>query len=76
MRLIELAPLENGAHRNLSAQLTRVPEGWAVLPAEIPVPETFPFVEVEAAEVNGVMTVTALTPGEVPEPEEIPETEE
>ena len=75
MHIIEIAALSNGAHRNQQGELRQAPEGWAVIPAEMPIPKTFPFVGVEATEVEGVMTVTALTPGEVPEPEEPPETE-
>lgn len=74
MRIIEIAPLENGAHRNQSGGLSVVPEGWAVIPADL-VTENFPFGEVEVAEINGVMTVTKWTPGEMPEPEPIPEPE-
>lgn len=47
--------------------------GWAVIPEGIKIPETFPFVNVEAE--NGV--VTALTAGVVPpdpEPEPVPPT--
>jgi hypothetical protein len=71
MRIIEIAPLENGAHRNQSGGLSVVPEGCAVVPADMEC-ENFPFGEVEVEEVNGVMTVTKWTPGEMPEPEPIP----
>lgn len=74
MRIIEIAPLENGAHRNQNGGLTVVPEGWAVVPYDMEC-ENFPFGEVEVEEINGVMTVTKWTPGEMPEPEPIPEPE-
>lgn len=74
MRIIEIAPLDNGAHRNQSGGLSVVPDGWAVVPADMEC-ENFPFGEVEAAEVNGVMTVTKWTPGVMPEPEPEPEPE-
>lgn len=74
MRIIEIAPLENGAHRNQNGGVSVVPEGWAVIPADMEC-ENFPFGEVEVAEVNGVMTVTKWTPGEMPEPEPVPEAE-
>ena len=74
MRIIEIAPLSNGAHRNQNGGLSVVPEGWAVIPADMETPN-FPFGEVEVAEVNGVMTVTKWTPGEMPAPEPIPEPE-
>jgi hypothetical protein len=74
MRIIEIAPLDNGAHRNQNGSLSVVPEGWAVIHADMEC-ENFPFGEVEATEVNGVMTVTKWTPGEIPEPEPIPDPE-
>lgn len=75
MRIIEIAPLDNGAHRNQSGGLSVVPEGWSVVPYDMEC-ENFPFGEVEVAEVNGVMTVTKWTPGVMPEPEPIPEPEQ
>lgn len=75
MRIIEIAPLYNGAHRNENADLPNVPCGWAVVPSDMETPN-FPFGEVEVAEIDGVMTVTKWTPGEMPDPEPIPEPEE
>jgi hypothetical protein len=66
MNIIEIAPLENGAHRNQNSGLSVVPSGWAVIPDNMEC-ENFPFGEVEATEINGVMTVTKWTPGEIPE---------
>lgn len=74
MRIIEIAPLENGAHRNQNGGMSVVPSGWAVIPADM-VCENFPFGEVEVAEIDGVMTVTKWTPGEMPEPKPTPEPE-
>lgn len=70
MTIIELTSLGNGAHRNqtISGGFP-VPNGWAAIPEDMEIPETFPFVSVEAT--NGV--VTALTPGTVPEPQPEPE---
>lgn len=69
MTIIELAPLKNGAHRNQTTSgLLPVPNGWAVIPEEMAIPETFPFVGVEAQ--AGI--ATALTPGTVPKPESEP----
>ncbi len=70
MQIIELAPQNNGAHRNQTISGTVTPpEGWAVVPEGMALPDSFPFVGVEAE--DGV--VTAMTPGErpdsVPEPE-------
>lgn len=50
MRFIEIAPLDNGAHRNQTGNLSQVPAGYALIPDEIQVPETFPFVDIEVAE--------------------------
>ena len=71
MRIIEIAPLENGAHRNQSGGLSVVPEGWAVVPADMEC-ENFPFGEVEIAEINGIMTITSWVAGEMPAPEPAP----
>ena len=67
MKIIEIAELENGAHRNqelFGTEFPEVPEGWAVVPEDMEIPETYPFVHIEAE--NGV--VTAMTAGELPEP--------
>lgn len=69
MRIIEIKALENGAHRNQTGKFSTIPEGWAAIPDDMTC-ENFPFGEVEAAEVDGVMTVTKWTPGIVPEVEE------
>jgi hypothetical protein len=70
MIIIELTPLKNGAHRNQTTSgVFPVPNGWAAIPEDMEIPETFPFVGVEAQ--DGI--VTALTPGTVPEPQPEPE---
>ena len=70
MKIIELSALPNGAHRNMdSSALSAPPEGWAMIPEEMALPDTYPFVGVEAEEIAGIMTVTALTPGTMPEPD-------
>ena len=68
MRIIEIAPLSNGAHRNQYTTLRHVPDGWALVPDSITIPSTFPFVDITFE--NGV--VTSMTPGVVPEPEPEP----
>ena len=73
MTLIEIESLENGAHRNqTSSHVFQPPDGWAVIPDGMLL-ENFPFGEVEAEEIDGVMTVTSWTPGVMPEPEPEPE---
>lgn len=63
MTIIEISELGNGAHRNHSGSNLIVPDGWAVIPEELVVPDTFPFVNVTA--VDGI--VTKLAAGIVPE---------
>ena len=70
MRIIKINALDNGAHDNLTINdaepsVFPVPDGWAVIPDSIAIPNTFPFVNIE---VNG-QTVTAMTAGAIPEPE-------
>lgn len=71
MRIIEIAALDNGAHRNQTGTFSAVPDGWAVIPENIVMPDTFPFVDIE---VDG-QTVTSMTAGTVPAPEPEPEPE-
>ena len=73
MNMIEITALDNGAHQNQTYHGV-LPEGWAVIPDDMAC-ENFPFGEVEAEEINGIMTVTKWTPGVMPEPEPIPEAE-
>ena len=74
MRIIEIAPLSNGAHRNQSGSFRTIPAGWAVIPDSMAT-DNFPFGEVVAEEIDGVMTVTSWVAGEIPEPEPLPEPE-
>lgn len=67
MTMIEIAPLSNGAHRNQTA-LSVIPSGWAAIPSDM-ICENFPFGEVTAEEIDGVMTVTEWEPLPIPEPE-------
>lgn len=71
MRIIEIAPLENGAHRNQNGGATVVPSGWAIIPENIALPDTFPFVDIEVE--SGI--VVKMTAGVMPEPEPVPEPE-
>ena len=68
MQIIETTALPNGAHRNQTGDFRTLPEGWAVVPEEMEIPETFPFVNIETE--DGV--VTSMTAGTVPEPEPEP----
>ncbi len=66
MKMLEIAALPNGAHKNQTYH-GNLPEGWAVVPADMTL-DNFPFGEVEVAEVDGAMTVTKWTAGVMPEP--------
>jgi len=69
MRIIEIEPLANGAHRNQNSRRLTVPPGWAVIPDDLEIPDTFPFVELTVAG----SVVTSMTAGTVPDPEPEPE---
>lgn len=70
MKLIEIKALDNGAHNNQTIDgVIPVPEGWAVIPDDMQIPDTFPFVNIEV-EGNQVVYMTA---GTLPEPEQEPD---
>lgn len=71
MRIIEIQALDNGAHRNQTPTSTTIPDGWAEIPADVAIPETFPFVDIQ---VEG-QRVVSMTAGVVPDPEPEPEPE-
>lgn len=72
MRIIEIITLSNGAHRNqTTSRAVAVPDGWAEIPADVAIPETWPFVDL-VVEGNQVVSMTA---GVVPQPEPEPEPE-
>lgn len=54
MKIIEINALSNGAHRNQVGFFTTIPQGWAVIPDGMTLPETFPFVDLSVE--NGVVT--------------------
>ena len=74
MLIIEIIPLDNGAHRNQSAELSAIQEGWAIIPDGMETPN-FPFGEVKVKKIQGVMTVTSWEPLPIPEPEPEPKRE-
>ena len=71
MKIIEIQGLSNGAHRNQETTSTRVPDGWAVIPEGMDIPETYPFVDLVVKDGR----VVSMTAGVVPEPEPEPEPE-
>ena len=66
MNRIEIVALYNGSHRNQKFNGV-LPDGWAVDLNDL-CRENFPFGEVEAEKINGIMTVTKWIPGTAPEP--------
>ena len=47
MKIIEIIPLDNGAHRNQSSSdLKTAPDGWVIIPDDMEIPQTFPFVNI------------------------------
>lgn len=71
MRMMEIAALPNGAHRNQLCDGAAVPAGWAVVPDTLAA-ANFPFGAPTVEEINGVATVTAWVPGTLPEAAEEP----
>ena len=71
MRIVEIQALDNGAHRNQTGNFSTIPTGWAEIPADVAIPETFPFVDLR---VEG-SKVISMTAGVVPDPEPEPEPE-
>ena len=66
MNLIKIAAADSGAHENRNSPLeTTVPEGWAVIPAEVAIPASFPFVDVVVEENNNIKTVIKLIEKEI-----------
>lgn len=69
MNIVEIKSMDNGSHRNQTITGTMfVPEGFAVVPDDM-VLENFPFGEITASEIDGVMTVTEWKAGTIPESE-------
>ena len=64
MKIIEINAFTNGAHRNQSGANV-LPEGWAIIPDDIIIPKSFPFVDIE---VDGNI-VTSMTARELPKPD-------
>ena len=70
MQIVKVAANPSGSHDfHFAKNITTVPEGWAVIPDDMEMPESFPFVSIEVDD-NGV--VTSMIPGikpPAPEPE-------
>ena len=74
MKMIEIAALKNGAHRNQTYH-GFLPEGWAIIPDGLEIPGTFPFVDITVEYFEGMAVVATMTAGVVPEPTPTPERE-
>lgn len=75
MKIIKVAALENGAHKNqtINGEI-HVPEGWAVIPNDMELPQTFPFVNITAEEVTHYREVPIMK--DVPKTREVPQYDE
>ena len=69
MKLIKIIAAENGAHENQTCNLSAVPDGWAIIPDSMTIPDSFPFVNITVE--DGV--VTSMTAGTMPEVEPVEE---
>ena len=68
MRIVEIKAFDNGAHNNqtIDGVFNVIPDGYAVIPDDM-ICDNFPFGEVKAEEINGVMTVVSWSAREIPE---------
>ena len=62
MRIVEIKVGSNGSHRNQRGEFLMIPDGYALIPDGMETPN-FPFGEVTAEEINGIMTVTNWVAG-------------
>ena len=61
MWIVNLAVNSNGSHNDHRADhITTVPDGWAMIPEDFEVPDTFPFVDIEAEEMTYEREVKVL----------------
>lgn len=81
MTIIKIKSNENGSHDNqtiigATPETFPVPEGWAVIPPELGVPETipnYPFGEIVVNDTGDYPEVIQWTPLPIPEPGPEPE---
>lgn len=72
MRIIKIQAEENGGHDNqTTSEIIPVPDGWLIIPDDIEIPDTFPFVTFHYRK----DVVTDMSPAPVPPPEPEPEPE-
>lgn len=75
MTIIKIEKEKDGWHQNISGSVSNIPDGWALLPESLQIPKTFPFVNIEVSDIDGVQTVTSISESTVPKPEPEPEPE-
>ena len=81
MQIIEIVALPNGAHRNQTWYKEIIPDGWALIPENMAIPATFPFVDIKVKDNTYLQDdeqytrkeVVEMTAGVMPEPEPEPE---
>ena len=71
MRIVKIIGFPDGSHQNQTYNGATIPDDWAVIPDNMSIQDTFPFVNLT---VDG-QTVTSMTAGIVPEPKPEPEPE-
>ena len=47
--IIEIKEHSNGVHNAIRGMFTSIPEGYAIIPNDMAIPDTFPFVNIEVA---------------------------
>lgn len=74
MQIIKIKPNSNGSHDNQTLHGV-VPDGYAVIPNDMEIPDTFPFVAVSAE--KGVVTnmEKSTVPETEPQPKELTQEE-
>lgn len=88
LHIVKIEPNSNGSHDDQMGVGIGIPSGWAIIPEGFCIPETYPFVDIEAEEIietttgengeqiqkpTGVYRVTSMTAGVKPERKEIEE---
>lgn len=78
MQIIKILPESNGSHVNqhYDSPIIVVPDGWAIVPNDMPIPDTFPFVNIEVT--DGIVTSmeAGVIPPVPPEPDPDPSADE
>lgn len=62
--ILKIEQLPNGAYQNQLGQIETIPEGWAVIPDDMELPQTFPFVDITVEEIthyNDIMVEREVT---------------